>query len=68
VARQPCTVCVDFETGLQLAVYPGKLNQVLKGAEFYVGQKPYLVEAIAAGGDDDDLLIVLRTKANEAKP
>lgn len=62
MTRAPHTVCIDFESGIQLATYPGKMTQVQQGHDFYVGQIPYVVVSIAAGGDEDDLLIVLRRK------
>lgn len=58
------TVCTDFESGLQLAVYLGRLTQVKKGADFYVGQIPYVVMDIEQL-ESEDLLINLKRK--EAK-
>ncbi len=58
----PRSVCIDFESGIQLHVYPGRMTQVQQGHDFYIGQVPYVVVEVVAGGDDDDLLIVLRRK------
>ena len=54
------TRCFDFDTGLQLAIYPGLLNQVKEGADFYVGQTRYVVVEVQAEPDIDRLRVTLK--------
>lgn len=62
--RAPRTVCFDFDTGIQLAVYAGLMNQVQVGADFYVGQKKYVVKSIEKNKDADgeaaEMIITLK--------
>lgn len=58
------TICLDFESGLQLATYPSYMNQVKEGELFHVGQTPYLVHEVLPCSDQDNpdgqLVIVLK--------
>lgn len=54
------TRAFDFETGLQLAIYPGLLTQVKVGADFYVGQNRYVVVEVIAQPDLDRLRVILK--------
>lgn len=54
------TVCIDFESGIQLATYPDKMIQVQVEADFYVGQRRYRVVDKLDGNDDDPLVLVLK--------
>lgn len=60
--NKPCTVCIDIETAQKLYTYPGRMIQVQKGADFYVEQVCYVVEAVAIGSEEDDVLVTLRKK------
>lgn len=54
------TRCYDFESGLQLAVYPGLLTQVKVGADFYVGQTRYVVAETKSEPDVEVLRVILK--------
>jgi len=54
------TVCIDFESGIQLATYPDKMIQVQVEADFYVGQRRYRVVDKLDGNDEEPLVLVLK--------
>jgi hypothetical protein len=60
VTTRHLTVCIDFESGIQLATYPDKMIQVQVEADFYVGQRRYRVVDKLDGNDEEPLVLVLK--------
>ena len=56
-------MCIASDGGAQLAVYPYHMKLVKVGAEFFVGQQPFIVKHTQLNGDE--LIIELSKKGSD---